>query len=1021
MAVTLNMTLIMACLTIATYNSHGLGSGRLEYINKLAEVNDFLFLQEHWMLSNQINTFGCKVSSMHVHGVSGMDEHELIQGRPYGGCLIMWKKSLVCKVTPVQIHSNRMCAVHVTGDGGLNVLLFNVYMPCDTEYDRANEEIYGDILHEISQVSENVDPLSILVGGDFNTDFRRSRSLHTMALLPFMVNESLRRGLDYQDKNVDYTYESKMNGDRSLIDHFLVTDNLFNNMKRYEVVHDGDNLSDHSVLCMVLDSVNLSYEHVTNEFTCKPRWSDASLENIQEYQHCLDAQLSPDLIPWEAINCVDYFCEKHGSEIQTFHDNIIHACLDASTMTIPKSKIRDHGKCVPGWNEHVCELRKQAIFWHRIWKDNNSPREGLLADIRRTTRSKYHCALREVKRNEDEIVANKMAESMLTNSTKSFWSDVRKLKGHSTRTPNNIDGATGSINIANLFSESYKELYNTVSYEEHDMSQLVKDMNADISRLCCGTGSGTCKYSHSVSVSECKLAIMHLKSGKHDGHTGHHSDHLIHGSHRLYTYISLLFSSMLKHGFTPDGYLMSTIVPIPKCKRKSLNDSSNYRGIALSSILGKAFDWIILTKYRDVLGSSDYQFGFKPGHSTTQCTYVAQETIQYYLNGGGSVHAILLDASKAFDRVHYVKLFRLLLKKGMCPLVARFLCAMYTNQKMCIKWENKNSMPFNVSNGVKQGGVLSPILFGIYIDELLSRLKTAGYGCHIGNVFVGALGYADDIVLLVPTIAAANKMLEVVRTFSLQYNVKFNPDKSKHVFFGKNGPTRSCLVLAGADIELCKHSIHLGVPFGENIGELQMTQLIADFTKRVNCTIGTFGKAHSEVKYKLFKAYCMSLYGCSLWDLSSKHVDRFYVAWRKSIRRLLLLPARTHNALLPIICNDKSVDAQVHSRFVSFMCAVLNSSNQCVRICGQLSLGGSRSNVCNSINYVCQKYKVNKYSLSQTGAVRACISAHAETVNSRGDLITAGCVKDLIVLREQHNTAFTSTEINQLITFLCTS
>ena len=99
----------------------------------------------------------------------------------------------------------------------------------------------------------------------------------------------------------------------------------------------------------------------------------------------------------------------------------------------------------------------------------------------------------------------------------------------------------------------------------------------------------------------------------------------------------------------------------------------------------------------------------------------------------------------------------------------------------------------------------------------------------------------------------------------------------------------------------------------------------------------------------------------------------------------------------------------------------VNSSNQCVRICGQLSLGGSRSIVCNSINYVCQKYKVNKYSLSQTGAVRACISAHAETVNSRGDLITAGCIKDLIVLREQHNTAFTANEINELITFLCTS
>lgn len=74
------------------------------------------------------------------------------------------------------------------------------------------------------------------------------------------------------------------------------------------------------------------------------RWSDATLDDIREYQNCLDDLLTSDLIPWEAINCADYFCDKHYSEIQTFHDNVIHACITASVNTLPGSQCKGHGK-----------------------------------------------------------------------------------------------------------------------------------------------------------------------------------------------------------------------------------------------------------------------------------------------------------------------------------------------------------------------------------------------------------------------------------------------------------------------------------------------------------------------------------------------------------------------------------------------------------------------------------------------------------------------------------------------------
>ena len=90
-----------------------------------------------------------------------------------------------------------------------------------------------------------------------------------------------------------------------------------------------------------------------------------------------------------------------------------------------------------------------------------------------------------------------------------------------------------------------------------------------------------------------------------------------------------------------------------------------------------------------------------------------------------------------------------MLNKGICQLVARVLSPLYTNQSVKIKWSNNTSNSFPVTNGVKQvGGILSPILFAMYIDELFIRRQKSGYGCYIGCLFAGCFGYADDAYVL---------------------------------------------------------------------------------------------------------------------------------------------------------------------------------------------------------------------------------------------------------------------------------
>ena len=97
----------------------------------------------------------------------------------------------------------------------------------------------------------------------------------------------------------------------------------------------------------------------------------------------------------------------------------------------------------------------------------------------------------------------------------------------------------------------------------------------------------------------------------------------------LFVHLAMLLTSSLCHGYAPDDMLLSCIIPIPKGKSCNISDSANYRGIALSSIVGKILDKIIITHFGDLLSSTELQFGFKASQSTNMCTMVLK-TISYY-------------------------------------------------------------------------------------------------------------------------------------------------------------------------------------------------------------------------------------------------------------------------------------------------------------------------------------------------------------------------------------------------------
>ncbi len=432
-------------------------------------------------------------------------------------------------------------------------------------------------------------------------------------------------------------------------------------------------------------------------------------------------------------------------------------------------------------------------------------------------------------------------------------------------------------------------------------------------------------------------------------------------------------------------------------------------------------DKIILQKCSGVFLSSDLQYGFKQKHSTNQCTFVVNEVIQYYMNNNTNVLVTLLDASKAFDRVEYIKLFKLLISKNICPVVARFLIVLYTNQTFRVRWCSHTTSLVNACNGVKQGGVMSPLLFTVYIDVLLMRLKQSSLGCYIGTTFCGAFGYADDVILLAPTANSLTRMLKVCCEYAAEYNVIFNPDKTKLIVRTHDHTCHLApdITFMSRKIVIVPYEKHLGFPVGNITFSEIMTKCIIDFMTKVNMVKSHFKHLPPKVMYYLFKTYCMPLYGGPLWDYGSKQVERFYTAWRKAVRYILAIPYRTHGNLLHLLCDDIPVRDQLYKRFVRFFNSLTVSNNHVTRMCASLAINGSNSWVGNNVTVCAEYFSMSRYDLD------VCKCDFSENL-SDDVYVNVDVIKELMEMKFNNfyscnNFLLNVEECDELINVLCTS
>ena len=362
-----------------------------------------------------------------------------------------------------------------------------------------------------------------------------------------------------------------------------------------------------------------------------------------------------------------------------------------------------------------------------------------------------------------------------------------------------------------------------------------------------------------------------------------------------------------------------SIIPIPIGSKASLTSSDKYRSIAISSVIDKILDHAIIDRLSDCLKTSDYQFGFKSKSSTVSCSTMVNEAIQYYIEKAGKrIYLLLFDAIKAFDNVSYKVLFDILMEKKVCLRIVNLLHYMYSNQLCHVNWGDERSASFSISNGVKQGGVISTLLFSLYIDELFSLLKQSGLSCHVGVTYAAASGLADDIALVAPSLSNLKQISRICEEFAKCHSIIFNPLKTKLLCFNLDPLSEvPPIYLNGEQISIVEREKPLGNYVSTHISDRKIIANVCDLYQRSNLLISDFRVCDSQTLDCLHKTYCVHMYDSELWNLNCNYVDQFRVAWRKIKRRIWRLPNGAHNAIVQNL--SYNIDVQLETRMIRFI------------------------------------------------------------------------------------------------------
>lgn len=579
------------------------------------------------------------------------------------------------------------------------------------------------------------------------------------------------------------------------------------------------------------------------------------------------------------------------------------------------------------WSQELDELKEKAMASCRLWKDAGKPRNGRMRDIYIRDKLTYKKRIREERNQEINCFSNDLHEALQCKSGKDFWRSWNS-KFNTKKGISQVGGIIDNATIASNFATHFEKHCQPSSMLRNDVLKSKYD------ELRFNYNGTPIREDQAFDVELISNLIEDMKKGKAAGLDGLTSEHLKYSHPILAVVICKLFNLFVSHSHIPEIFGLSYTVPIPKCdgRKKSLT-VDDFRGISISPVLSKLFELCVLDRYGDYFGTSDYQFGFKKHTSCSHVVYSVRNVIDHYVSNGSTINVCTLDLSKAFDRMNHYVLFTKLIERNLPFKLLHLLEKWFTMSETCVRWSGQYSTFYKLTAGVRQGGVLSPFLFAIFIDGIVNKIKYANVGCYVSTVCVSIFLYADDILLIAPSVSGLQTLVNICETELMYVDMSINVKKSVCIRFGPrfNAKCVNITSASGLQFEWVDKCRYLGVFFvsGRQF-RCSFDNAKSSFFTSFNSIFSKIGRHASEdVVLNLLRSKCLPalLYcveACPFFE-RDKHSFDF------SFTRIFMKLFRTGSVDMVTECqkmfNILPLKYQVDIRTASFMLRFIASEN----------------------------------------------------------------------------------------------
>ena len=421
---------------------------------------------------------------------------------------------------------------------------------------------------------------------------------------------------------------------------------------------------------------------------------------------------------------------------------------------------------------------------------------------------KYRRMMKTKRREYKDYLLNSLSELECSNP-KLFWKTLDKLK--------DSDRHRQDEDIKNIGADEWYEHFKSLSLKKFEDKSFDDELYSFEER---STQDEFTTLDTRFSMQEIKMAIRKLKNNKANGSDLISNEMLKLGINQLTPIIQKLFNMTLESGQFPKEWNKSYQVPIHKSGEKT--ECGNYRGISICSCFGKLFTSVMQKRLLDYLETenklSKFQAAFRKGYGTNDHIFSLRSLINKYVFASKEkLYACFVDFRRAFPSVWREAMLLKTLRLGIGGKFYRIIKSMYQGDCCQVKLPDGITPPFKPDIGIKQGDGLSPLLFCIFLDDIVDYIDTTTDAPQLANQNVNCLMYADDLVLLSKTETGMQTMLEKLNRYCETWHLEINKKKTKIMIFNKSSNKSKQdnynFCLGNHKLNLCCEYTYLGIKF----------------------------------------------------------------------------------------------------------------------------------------------------------------------------------------------------------------